>query len=289
MSRRTLRAVGALALTAIVVVGVPVLLAMVVGNPWPGRSRIEMRDDVAILVGLLAALAWLVWLRFMVALVVEIRAQVTELRAEDVAPTTAHVELAAPIRSSAGVGLLAQRLVAAILIVVPVATRSAPAIADGPTPLRARPAEAGLDIDAMEAAQPVASSLRRRRPRDPSSSPRATRSSAWPASTSVTATAGGRSSSSTATGHRSTAPVSSRRARSGSAGRSSCQLPPWPRRRPPRRTPPRRRSPSSSTTRCGTLPTTTSPGPASTTTTRRSPGTCRRSSMPTPPSSRTRT
>ena len=45
MSRRTLRAVGALALMAFVVVGVPVLLATVVGNPWPGRSRIEMRDD----------------------------------------------------------------------------------------------------------------------------------------------------------------------------------------------------------------------------------------------------
>ena len=172
MSRRTLRAVGALALTAIVVVGVPVLLATVVGNPWPGRSRIEMRDDVAILVGLLAALAWLVWLRFVVALVVEVRAQLSRAARRGAWPTAAHVELAAPIRSSPGVGLLAQRLVAAILILVPVATRSAPAIADGPTPLRARPAEAGLHVDAMEPAQPVASSvagdaglgLRRRRP-----------------------------------------------------------------------------------------------------------------------------
>ena len=35
-----------------------------VGNPWPGRARVEMRDEVAIVVGVLAVLAWLVWLRF---------------------------------------------------------------------------------------------------------------------------------------------------------------------------------------------------------------------------------
>ena len=51
-----------------------------------------------------------------------------------------------------------KRLVAAILILVPVATRSAPAIAAGPTPLRARPAETSLGVDAVEPTQLAASS-----------------------------------------------------------------------------------------------------------------------------------
>ena len=189
---------------AIVVVGVPVLLVTRVGNPWPGRSRIEMRDDVAILVGLLAALAWLVWLRFVVALVVEVRAQLAELRAADVAP---------PERSCRArrTGPFAGRCRAA---------GPAPRGRD-PHPRAGRDAERTGDRRRSGAAAGAPGgtrsrrrrhgagatgafrSRRRRQRRVPWSSRRATRSSAWPAATSVTATAGGRSSSSTGTGRRS--------------------------------------------------------------------------------------
>ena len=158
----TLAALAALLATALVVVGVPVLLVALVGNPWPGRSRVELGDELAIVVGVLAVLAWLVWLRFVVAVVVEVRAQLAEL------PRPRHdrpgrSSLAAPARSPAGVGLLAQRLVAAILLVLPVAARAAPGVAAGPTPLRGGVADAALVVGAVPASTPA--HRHRRRPR----------------------------------------------------------------------------------------------------------------------------
>ena len=81
-ARRIAGASGALALLAAVVVGVPFVLVRLVGNPWPGRTRLELRDEVGVIVGVLAALAWLVWARFVVAVVVELRDQLAALRAE---------------------------------------------------------------------------------------------------------------------------------------------------------------------------------------------------------------
>ena len=87
--------------TILLVVGVPVVLIVFVGNPWPGRTTLELGDEVALVVGVLAVLAWLVWLRFAAAVVVEVRAQVAELRGP---PRPARFSLAAagaPRRRSA--------------------------------------------------------------------------------------------------------------------------------------------------------------------------------------------
>ena len=110
-------ALGALTTMAVLVVGVPVLLVVLVGNPWPGRTTVELRDEVALVVGVLAVLAWLVWLRFLVAVVAEVREQLGELRR---APTAG---FAPPPPARRGVGRLAQQLVAAALIVLPLAPR----------------------------------------------------------------------------------------------------------------------------------------------------------------------
>ena len=75
----TAAAIGALLAAVALVVGVPVLLIVLVGNPWPGRTRLELGDEVALFVGVLSVLAWLVWARFVVAVVLEVRLQVAEL------------------------------------------------------------------------------------------------------------------------------------------------------------------------------------------------------------------
>ena len=77
--RRFVGALGSIALLLIVVVGVPFVLVRFVGNPWPGRTRVELRDEVALLVGVLAVLAWVIWARFVLAVVVELRDQLAAL------------------------------------------------------------------------------------------------------------------------------------------------------------------------------------------------------------------
>ncbi len=123
MTRR-LSALAAVATMVAVVVGVPVLLVVLVGNPWPGSARLAMRDDVAVLVGVLTVLAWLVWARFVIAVVVESRVQLAELRElAAIAPAT-RLHVASP-PERAGTGLLAQRLVAAALVLLPIGPRVA--------------------------------------------------------------------------------------------------------------------------------------------------------------------
>ncbi len=126
--RHVLRAVGAVLVTVLVVVGVPVLLVALVGNPWPGASRVEMRDELALVVGVLAAVAWIVWARFVVALAVEIRDQVSVLRTLRDRPTVVGPVVSAP-PTRVGIGLVAQRLVAAALVLLPVATHAREAVA----------------------------------------------------------------------------------------------------------------------------------------------------------------
>jgi nucleoid-associated protein YgaU len=123
---RRLSALGAVAAMVAVVVGVPVLLLALVGNPWPGSSRLAMRDDVALLIGVLAVLAWIVWVRFVVAVAVELRDQVAELRELAAIPPRSGVHLASP-PARVGAGLLAQRLVAAALVLLPIGPRVAQA------------------------------------------------------------------------------------------------------------------------------------------------------------------
>ena len=127
--RGTLRAIGAVVATLVVVVGVPLLLLVLVGNPWPGASRIELRDELALVVGVLATLAWIVWARFVVAVVIEVRDQIAELRTMGERPPGGSVVVKAP-PARAGIGLLAQRLVAAAIVLLPVATRAGQSVAD---------------------------------------------------------------------------------------------------------------------------------------------------------------
>ena len=130
--RGVLGAVGALLATLLLVVGVPVALVLLVGNPWPGRARLEMRDEVAVAVGVLAVVAWVLWARFVVALAVEARYQLAELRTSG--EPTGRVSVTAPAPRH-GIGLFAQRLVASALIILPIGTKVAPSIADAPAPL----------------------------------------------------------------------------------------------------------------------------------------------------------
>jgi hypothetical protein len=41
--RRAARAIGAITVLLAFVVGVPFVLVRFVGNPWPGRTRLELR------------------------------------------------------------------------------------------------------------------------------------------------------------------------------------------------------------------------------------------------------
>ena len=139
--RGILGAVAAFAAMLALVVAVPVLLVLLVGNPWPGRTRVELGDEVAIVIGLLAVAGWVLWGRFLVAVVMELRLQVAELRrAADFDP---RIEPVAPPASRTGVGLLAQRLVAAALVLLPLAGRAPTSVADAlPTPAAERSVDA---------------------------------------------------------------------------------------------------------------------------------------------------
>ena len=99
------------------------------------------RDEVAVLVGLLAVVAWLLWARFVVAIAVELRQQLAELRASDERQPSGRVTLTAPPAGRQGIGLLAQRLVASALIILPIATKVAPGVADAPAALPAERAD----------------------------------------------------------------------------------------------------------------------------------------------------
>ena len=93
-------------------------------------TRIELGDERAIVVGVLAALAWLVWARFVLAVAMAVPSQVAELRHERDRVVGAPVR-ARPRRRqpAAGVGLVAGRLVAAALVLLPIAVRSTPVAA----------------------------------------------------------------------------------------------------------------------------------------------------------------
>jgi hypothetical protein len=125
VSRRA-SAVAALVAMLTIVIGVPLLLVLLVGNPWPGSTRLALGDAAAVVVGVLALLVWVVWARFVVAVVVEVGAQLAELREPPPPTTPTHVRLAPP-PARAGTGLLAQRLVAAVLVLLPLGPRSSTA------------------------------------------------------------------------------------------------------------------------------------------------------------------
>ncbi len=138
MSRltRALRGVGAILVLVAFVAGIPLGLVWFVGNPWPGRTSVELGDEVAFVVGVLAAVAWVLWARFTVAVASEVRDQVATMRAQPRRQPGVRTE--PPNRSRArrsGVGFVAQRLVAAALLIMPLITRSAPALATPRAPV----------------------------------------------------------------------------------------------------------------------------------------------------------
>ncbi|MGH9270197.1 MAG: hypothetical protein ACRDZ2_02880, partial [Ilumatobacteraceae bacterium] len=79
-ARAITAAMAALVAVLTVLIGVPVLLITLVGNPWPGRARLELGDEVGIVVGLLTVAGWVLWARFVVAVASELRLQLGELR-----------------------------------------------------------------------------------------------------------------------------------------------------------------------------------------------------------------
>ena len=129
--RRIARGVGAILVLLAFVVGVPVALVWVVGNPWPGRTSLELGDEVAFVVGVLAVVAWVIWARFSVAVAFEVHDQVAALRDACAVDTQRATRI--PVRR--GVGLLAQHLVAAALLIMPLVNRSTPALAGARAPV----------------------------------------------------------------------------------------------------------------------------------------------------------
>jgi len=154
--RRVSAGIAALLALLVVVVGVPLALWRSVGNPWPGWGRIELGDELSIVTGLLATIAWLVWARFVVAVFVEANLQIRMTLHDQDRPTEGPVAVAVPPPSRAGVGLLAQRLVAAALVLLPFFLRSAPAVATTPGELRLSGPVAALVVDAAPAGAAVA-------------------------------------------------------------------------------------------------------------------------------------
>lgn len=153
-------AVAALCAALLLIGGVPVVLVLLVGSPWPGRARLELGDEVAIIVGLLAVAAWVLWARFVVAVALEVRLQVVELRRAVIDDRDDHrgIELMAPPASRTGIGLVAQRLVATALVLLPVSTRATTSAADPPPALPADRSTVTLlhDVAPVAAASPTA-------------------------------------------------------------------------------------------------------------------------------------
>jgi len=150
--RRVVGGVGAVFALLVIVFGVPALLVRAVGNPWPGRDRIELGDISAIVVGLVAVLAWLVWARFTLAVLAEVPLQWRQVVEDRHRRSTAPADLAPPPRRPGGIGMIAARLVAAALVLLPVTMRPSPAVA---APALRAMTPATLVVDELPTGGPV--------------------------------------------------------------------------------------------------------------------------------------
>lgn len=116
-----LRAVGAVAALAVLLLGVPVALAYVIGWPLPQTMpTLEMlRDEISIgvFVDVLAVVVWLAWAQFTACVLVEMRAAVSG------------VGLPARVPGAGGSQWLARQLVAAVLLLGSTAASFAPGLA----------------------------------------------------------------------------------------------------------------------------------------------------------------
>ncbi|GAA3524691.1 hypothetical protein GCM10022234_21840 [Aeromicrobium panaciterrae] len=71
---RFIRAVGALVVLAALVIGIPAMLIMFVGNPWPETGiRLDQPFSDEAIIGILAATLWVLWAQLLWCIGVEIR------------------------------------------------------------------------------------------------------------------------------------------------------------------------------------------------------------------------
>ena len=115
---RVLRGLGALALLLLGLVGIPVALVMLGGNPlpaavtWDGvRDALLTRDDGTLLVGVVTVVGWIAWLVFAVSVISELLALLSGERIRLSLPG-----LAGPQRVAAGLLLSVVAMVATPLM-----------------------------------------------------------------------------------------------------------------------------------------------------------------------------
>lgn len=143
---------GMAALLALIagVIGVPVILVVVAGNPlpaeldWPGIiAALTRPDDGSILVGLVTIVAWVAWLVFAVSVIVEVVAAASRRRIRLRLPG-----LAAP-----------QRLASGLVVAVLALAVSSPSLSQA-VPVEEVPQSAPQRVDPQHAAVPEAASPR---------------------------------------------------------------------------------------------------------------------------------
>src|SRR3954468_12768950 len=120
---RVIKALGAVIVMAAVVAGPPWALVRVIGNPWPeeGVSLSAPLTDGAI-IGLLAAVVWVLWAQVVACLAVEAVAALTDDRIQLRVPFTLAVQQH-----------FARRLVTAlVLVAVSTSVGASPALALNP-------------------------------------------------------------------------------------------------------------------------------------------------------------
>ena len=102
-------------------------------------------------------------------MVLEVRLQVAELRLASRRDPGSPVALSAPPEARQGIGALAQRLVAAMLVLLPLSARVAPSTAEAPAPLRSERVATQAVVSADQAPslppRPTVADLARHRPR----------------------------------------------------------------------------------------------------------------------------
>lgn len=130
---RYLRALGAGLLLGALLVGIPGILALTIGNPlrgWPDLIAGDLSDTV--LIDVLAAVAYLAWAQFSIAVAVEAIAATTRIRMPDQLPVvfsgqrrlaraliTAAFLLANPVASIASPALAPRAVAAAVVVASP--------------------------------------------------------------------------------------------------------------------------------------------------------------------------
>ena len=156
---RVLRGLGALALLLLGLVGIPVALVMLGGNPlpaavtWDGvRDALLTRDDGTLLVGVVTVVGWIAWLVFAVLVISELLALLSGERIRLSLPG-----LAGPQRVAAGLLLSVVAMVTAppMLPQEPVATTPESAAAPITEQPSVPPATASAPVPAAQTGRPA--------------------------------------------------------------------------------------------------------------------------------------